>query len=178
MMFVRIKWVRATLCALSTASAVLGSIAGCGSDGGNSGSGGVSPGTCYRQCDAQSAIVGCMPIVDPPNCKALCDALAAGTPASCQSKFDAYYECSANAGFECFGDLEAQKGGACLTEEKAYVACQNGGHPITCEGALDGGFCPSVDCPCPSGVTPISGFDNGPSGCRCFDTTSCKTLCD
>lgn len=173
---IRIKWLRAMLCTLSMGSAVLGPVAGCGSDGGNGN--GVSPGTCYRQCDVQSAITGCIPIVDPPHCKSLCDALAAATPASCQSKFEAYYACSANAGFECFGNFEAQKGGACLTEEKAYVACQNGGKPATCEGALDSGFCPSVDCPCPSGVTPISGFDNGPSGCRCFDTTSCKSLCD
>lgn len=149
----------------------------CGSDGGGS-TKGVPADSCHQQCDAQETVTGCQPFVDLATCKSMCDALAAQTPAACAAKFSGYYGCSASAGFECLGSLVTQKGGACSAEQKALDQCQNGGKSTSCAGALDGGFCPSVQCPCPSGTTQISGFDNGPSGCKCFDTTTCLQMCN
>jgi hypothetical protein len=161
---------------LLTSVLVIG-IGGCGSSDQGSASSAVSAASCNRQCDAQSMVNGCTPIVDTGTCKQLCGALAAQTPATCASKFDTYYDCSATAGFECTGALVSQKGGACSAEQSAFAACQNGGKKPTCAGANDAGFCPSVQCPCPSGTTPISGFSNTTGACKCFDTTTCLDLC-
>jgi hypothetical protein len=149
--------------------------AGCG--GGGSGGGGVSPAPCHEQCAAQQKVTGCTPFVDLATCDSMCDALAGQTPATCEPKFSAYYSCSTLAGFECLGSLVTQKGNACRAEQSALDKCQNGGKSTTCEGALDGGFCPSVECACPSGPTPISGFDQSSGSCKCFDATTCKSMC-
>jgi hypothetical protein len=165
-----------TVVRVSVLAVVLG---GCGSssDGGGKAANGVSAASCHAQCDAQSAVTGCTPFVDLATCKSLCDAIASATPASCAGKFDAYYGCSSQAGFECSGTLVAQKGGACSTEQQDLSKCQNGGKKPTCEGANDAGFCPSVACPCPSGTTSVSGFSNASGTCKCFDTTTCLDMC-
>jgi hypothetical protein len=154
-------------------------LSGCSSssDGGGNASTRVPVESCHGQCQAQTAVTGCTPFVDLATCKSMCDALAAQTPAACAGKFDAYYGCSANAGFECLGSLVEQKGGACSAEMQTLANCQNGGKKPTCEGASDAGFCPSVDCPCSSGTTPISGFSNRSGSCKCFDTTTCLDAC-
>jgi hypothetical protein len=153
----------------------LGLGAGCSSSSSSSSGNGISPSSCYKQCDAQDQAQGCKPLVDNATCRSLCDGLVSQLPAGCASQFSTYYDCSAKAGFSCFGQLVGQQN-VCVKEQDALKKCQKGG-ALQCEGALDGGYCPRVACPCPGGTTPVSGFDNGPGGCKCFDTVTCKFAC-
>jgi hypothetical protein len=155
-----------------------GSMSG-GSTAGIGGGGKVSAVSCYKQCEAQAAVQGCTAPVSVSECKALCDGLVSTTPASCATQFDAYYNCSANDGFMCLGDLLAQKTNACMSAQDTLDRCRNGGSKTTCKGALPSGVCPSVQCPCKSGTKPVSGFDQSGGKCRCYDTTTCQDLfCD
>jgi hypothetical protein len=162
--------------------AACGSKSSGGSGGGGAGGGAtgkISASSCYSQCDAQQATQGCTPIVSLAECKMLCDALAGSTPASCAGAFDAYYSCSAHDGFTCAVGLVSQKTDACKAKQDAFDKCSHGGMKSTCQGQLDSGVCPSVQCPCPSGAKPVSGFDNSSGSCKCLDTVTCKDLfCD
>jgi hypothetical protein len=158
------------------AAAILVLSTACG-DGTSSGSSanGVAADSCHRQCDAQAKVQGCTPIVGVAECKSLCDQLAASVPSKCKSEFDAYYNCSADEGFTCLGSLPTQST-ACKAKMDAFDKCKNGGSASSCAGELDSGVCPSVQCPCPSGVVPVSGFDHSSGSCKCFDTVTCKDL--
>jgi hypothetical protein len=133
----------------------------------------------YKQCEAQTTVQGCTPIVSLADCKTLCDGLASSTPTTCTDEFDAYYNCSAKDGFACTIGLVAQKTQACMSDQDAFDRCRNGGKKTTCEGALDSGVCPSVQCPCKSGTIPASGFDQSGSSCVCYDAVTCVDFfCD
>jgi hypothetical protein len=140
---------------------------------GKGGGGKVSAASCYKQCEAQTAVQGCTPLVSLGDCKTLCDGLASGTPAMCADEFDAYYKCSASDGFMCVVGLIAQKTNACMDEQDAYDRCTNGGSKTTCKGELPSGVCPSVQCPCKSGTKPISGFEQSGGSCTCYDSKTC-----
>jgi hypothetical protein len=155
---------------------LLTALAACGSKssgGGSMASGKISVASCYKQCEAQTTVQGCTPIVGLADCKMLCDGLASTTPASCADEFDAYYNCSAADGFVCTIGLVAQKTETCKSDQDAFDRCRNGGKKTTCAGALDSGVCPSVQCPCKSGTKPVSGFDQSGSSCKCYDAVTC-----
>lgn len=153
---------------------------GCGGDdsggggGTTAGSGGgdaVSAAACHRQCEAQDALTECRPLVDLAACTLLCDQLAASLDPMCAGKFDAYYGCSADAGFTCLIGLPSQPTGTCAAEESAFTKCT--GAATSCQGENERGVCPHVQCPCPEGTKSVSGFDSAGDGCRCFDETTC-----
>jgi hypothetical protein len=151
----------------------LGACGGKDSGGGSMANAKISAASCYKQCDAQTTVQGCTPIVGLADCKTLCDGLASSTPAACADEFDAYYNCSAKDGFVCTIGLVAQKTGACMSDQDAFDRCRNGGKKTTCQGALDSGVCPSVQCPCKSGTKPVSGFDQSGGSCKCYDAVTC-----
>lgn len=100
-------------------------VAGCGDDSKSGGS--VSPETCHRQCEAQEKVrPECAPLVDLESCKMLCDQLAADLDPSCESQFDGYYACSADAGFSCLVGLPSQASDTCAKEKTALDACRRG----------------------------------------------------
>jgi hypothetical protein len=161
-------------------SALAAAFGGCSSDdgaGAKTTSSGLSAESCHRQCDAKAAVTGCTPDVDLSFCKALCDSTAKDTPAECAGKFTGYYDCSAQAGFECAGSSVQQKGDACHADLTAFADCQNGGKAPVCQGANDAGACPSVECPCASGTVPVSGISYVSGSCKCLDTTTCLDSC-
>jgi len=163
---------------LFLAAACGGSTSGGGGGGGSAGAKGVPVDSCYRQCEAQTKVQGCTPIVSLPDCKTLCDQLAAGVPSSCATQFSEYYDCSASEGFMCFASFVAQST-ACNPKKDAFDACQNGGTKSTCEGQLSSGVCPQVSCPCPSGSKLVSGFEQSNGTCKCYDATTCVDFfCD
>jgi hypothetical protein len=161
---------------------------GCSDDKkGSSGGNAALKNSCNAQCDAQDQVPSCDPLVDVATCKMICGSLAASVKAACADAYKAYYDCSAAAGFECAGALGvAQKNNACMAEQNAVNDCNNGGGAGTgggagsgapaCEGAMPSGTCPQVQCQCPDGVHPVSGFDNDANGCKCWDTETCKDL--
>jgi hypothetical protein len=159
--------------------------AACGGDGDDSGGGssgsGPSVASCNAQCEAQEKVrgSGCEPFVDLGTCKQLCAQLAKNAKA-CAAQFNAYYDCSAADGFKCAGPLVTNKTNACDDELDALNTCSNGGsNGPACKGANANGTCPQVQCPCPGGTKPVSGFDNSSGSCECLDSNTCKDLfCD
>lgn len=157
---------------------VLGVHWGCGDDGGDeSGGEGTSAAldACHAQCESQEEVVGCEPFVDLSTCRQLCGSLVRSLEPDCRDEFTAYYTCSAEQGFTCLGALVSQDSEPCQNAMDALEDCEG---PAMCVGASDAGFCPSVDCPCPGGSTPVSGFSNESGECRCFDERTCVELCD
>jgi hypothetical protein len=153
---------------------VVGMVVGaCGSDSGGGSGNGADASLCNAQCDAKAQVQGCAPANTTTNCKQGCAYMARTARMGCGDKFNAYYKCSASAGFECGGGLGVtQKGGACGAELNALGKCNN-----PCEGADDSGACRSVDCPCPSGTIPVGGMDQSSGVCKCYNTTTCQQFC-
>jgi hypothetical protein len=157
---------------------LLCSFAACGGDDDDSQSGGGSAArmSCDRQCEAQERVQGCRPLLPLAQCKQLCAAIVADIKPECGDEFSAYYDCSANQGFECGGIGTTQDAAPCKSALDALDACEG---PVMCVGARDSGTCPSVVCPCPSGATNVSGFSNEGGECRCYDEKTCLDFfCD
>lgn len=155
---------------------------GCGDDAGGDDDGVIDQAAslardaCHAQCEAQQQTEGCEPLVGLSTCRQLCDMIVRDLEPDCREEFTAYYNCSADQGFTCFGGLVTQPSEPCANALDELNACQ--GTPM-CVGADDEGFCPSVDCPCPDGSTPVSGFSNESGECRCLDEQTCTDLfCD
>lgn len=129
--------------------------------------------SCHGLCEVQSR-PPCDPAGNPPvaTCKQLCDALARDVKPDCRDEFSAFYTCSSEHGV-CSGSIVPD---ACTEALNQRVACEGTGGGM-CVGAIDG-FCPSVQCPCPTGVTPVSGFTRESGECRCYDEQTCVELCD
>lgn len=136
----------------------------------------------YPQCAAacEAGGKGC-PQSDVSGCQEFCAFI---TP-SCKAQEEAYATCTIGVGFKCSSFVkindkpaaETVDSSKCQAELKAYADCQNA-HAPKCSGSDDAGFCPSVDCACPSGHIPISGSrPDGHGGCTCVDTTTCKDFC-
>src|SRR5262245_19624386 len=112
----------------------------CGGDDDDSGSGGGASGggasggstasvaSCNAQCEAQEKVrgTGCDPFVDLATCKQICAQLVKGIK-GCGAEFNAYYDCSAEDGFQCSGSLVTNKTNACDDELDALNTCTNGG---------------------------------------------------
>jgi hypothetical protein len=167
-----VKWAARGV-ALGFVGVVGMAVVACGSDSGNSSGNGADASLCNAQCDAQAQVQGCTPVVPTATCKQICPALAQSTLPGCGDAFNAYYKCSANAAWECGPIGPTQKGGACKAEQDALSKCNH----ATCEGELDGGFCPSVQCACPSGTTSVSGYNTTNGVCKCVDTSNCQQFC-
>jgi hypothetical protein len=157
--------------------AVLVAGVACGDDDdAASGAGSAARMSCERQCEAQDRVQGCRPPVDLATCKQLCGALVAQVDADCGDEFSAYYDCSANQGFECLALGVGQDALPCKNAQDQLDACQ--GTPA-CVGADDEGLCPRVTCPCPEGATSVSGFSSDSGECRCYDERTCVDFfCD
>jgi hypothetical protein len=158
-------------------AALLGAGTGCGDDDDTgAGANGAARMSCDRQCEAQDEVQGCRPLVDLAGCKQLCGLLVADLEADCGDEFSAYYDCSANQGFECSALGTSQDAAPCKNALDQLDACK--GSPM-CVGADDEGRCPSVACPCPEGTTSVSGFSNESGECRCYDAKTCVDFfCD
>jgi hypothetical protein len=143
---------------------------------GGNGRGGGTP--CDAVCDAQAK--GCAQY-DVASCHDLCAAVKPA--AACASKFDAWNACRAGVAYQCSStatlngkpDAVQADPTLCAAQQNDYGACASQNAP-KCAGADDAGFCPSVQCPCPSGVVAWSGQHSNGSSCACDDTTTCLSI--
>ena len=158
---------------------VLGvAMAGCASDEEGDDGGGSNAAlarSCHDSCDAQAAVVGCMLMVTPETCNALCDSNARELPDECADSFTAYYDCTVATGYECQGAYVLQRTAECDDEVRTLGTCL--GNDMECEGADETGACPSVECQCPSGPKRISAVSYESGSCVCVDATTCVELC-
>jgi len=155
----------ATLCGMSLCLA----LSACGGDDPKDGEQ-----TCSDVCGSQQAAeeAGNCPGLGLTLCLQLCDAALSGT---CGAAFTRLNKCMLTGEFAC-GFVSAQSNADCTAESQEYRDCMRDNR-VTCQGANDAGFCPSVTCDCPGGEQAISGTITNGSSCTCADVNSCQQFC-